>query len=55
MLHFLIGAGTFVSAVEAVSGRKSISMGKPEKFMLDCIKEVHPDIDVNRCIMIGDR
>nr|UJH41143.1 farnesyl diphosphate pyrophosphatase [Pardosa pseudoannulata] len=49
------GAGTFVSAIEVVTGRKSFCLGKPERYMLDCIKQVHPNIDFNRCIMIGDR
>lgn len=49
------GAGTFVIAVEVVSGRKATALGKPEKFILDCIKMKHPEIDISRCIMIGDR
>ncbi|XP_054710774.1 glycerol-3-phosphate phosphatase-like [Uloborus diversus] len=49
------GAGTFVAAVETVSGRTAVSLGKPHKYMFDCIKEMHPDIDVNKCVMIGDR
>ncbi|XP_035221116.1 glycerol-3-phosphate phosphatase-like isoform X2 [Stegodyphus dumicola] len=49
------GAGTFVYAVEVVSGRSAIALGKPEKFMLDCIKQIQPEIDFSRCIMIGDR
>ncbi|GIZ03394.1 glycerol-3-phosphate phosphatase [Caerostris extrusa] len=49
------GAGTFVAAVEIVSGRKATALGKPEKFMLDCIKIAHPKIDFSRTIMIGDR
>ncbi|KAG8180311.1 hypothetical protein JTE90_028860 [Oedothorax gibbosus] len=49
------GSGTFVAAVEVVSGRTPINLGKPGKYMLDCIKLVHPDIDFSRCLMIGDR
>ncbi|XP_055941536.1 glycerol-3-phosphate phosphatase-like isoform X2 [Argiope bruennichi] len=49
------GAGTFVSAIEVVSGRKATALGKPERFMLDCIKVTHPDINFSRCLMIGDR
>ncbi|XP_042902635.1 glycerol-3-phosphate phosphatase isoform X2 [Parasteatoda tepidariorum] len=49
------GAGTFVISVEAVSGRKAHALGKPERYMLDCIKQTFPAIDFNRCIMIGDR
>lgn len=30
-------------------------MGKPGKFFFECIKQIHPDIDPNRCLMIGDR
>lgn len=49
------GPGSIVAAVETVSGRRSETVGKPEKHMLDCIKQHHPNIDFNRCIMIGDR
>ncbi|CAL1288218.1 unnamed protein product [Larinioides sclopetarius] len=49
------GAGTYVAALEAVSGRKATVLGKPEKFMLDCIKITYPEIDFSRCLMIGDR
>ncbi|GBM89981.1 Glycerol-3-phosphate phosphatase [Araneus ventricosus] len=48
-------AGSFVTAIEVVSGRKATTVGKPEKFMLDCIKTTHPNIDFSRCLMIGDR
>ncbi|GBM81454.1 Glycerol-3-phosphate phosphatase [Araneus ventricosus] len=51
----LPGAGTFVTAIEVASKRKATAVGKPEKFMLDCIKITHPDIDFSRCLMIGDR
>ncbi|RWS23176.1 Phosphoglycolate phosphatase-like protein [Leptotrombidium deliense] len=49
------GPGAYVSAIEAVTGKESISLGKPGTFFFDCIKHVHPDIDPKRTIMIGDR
>ncbi|XP_022244300.1 glycerol-3-phosphate phosphatase-like [Limulus polyphemus] len=56
MKHLVIpGTGTFVRAVETVSGRAPIILGKPEKFMYDCIKYEFPDLDPSKAIMIGDR
>lgn len=49
------GTGTLVAAVQTVSGRQPISLGKPSKFMLDCIKQKHPELDLTRSIMIGDK
>ncbi|XP_074592939.1 glycerol-3-phosphate phosphatase-like isoform X2 [Brevipalpus obovatus] len=49
------GTGSYIELIENVSGRKMISLGKPEKFFFDCIKRLHPEIDPSRSLMIGDR
>ncbi|KAI1302423.1 Glycerol-3-phosphate phosphatase [Halotydeus destructor] len=49
------GPGAYVAAIEAVSGKQAICLGKPGKFFFDCIKHIHPDIDAKRTVMIGDR
>lgn len=49
------GPGAFVAAIEAVTGKESIALGKPFTFFFDCIKRMHPDIDPKRTVMIGDR
>ncbi|RWS03196.1 Phosphoglycolate phosphatase-like protein [Dinothrombium tinctorium] len=49
------GPGALVSAIETVTGRESISLGKPGTFFFDCIRYIHPEIDPKRTVMIGDR
>ncbi|KAK4337341.1 hypothetical protein RND71_043611 [Anisodus tanguticus] len=49
------GPGAYIAAIEAVTKKKAINMGKPYKFFFECIKHVHKDIDNKRTIMIGDR
>ncbi|RWS00047.1 Phosphoglycolate phosphatase-like protein, partial [Dinothrombium tinctorium] len=49
------GPGAYVSAIEAVTGKEAIALGKPGKFFFDCIRHIHPDIDPKRTVMIGDR
>jgi len=49
------GPGAYVAAIEAVTGKEPIVLGKPGKFFFDCIKHVHGDIDPKRTVMIGDR
>lgn len=51
----LVGAGTFVYSLEIVTGRMSTVMGKPERYLLDCVMEEHPNLKFDRCIMIGDK
>ncbi|XP_022241024.1 glycerol-3-phosphate phosphatase-like isoform X2 [Limulus polyphemus] len=54
--HLVIpGTGAFIRAVEAVSGRTPIVLGKPAKFLYDCIKYQYPDLDPSKGIIIGDR
>ena len=49
------GPGAYVAAIEAVTGKEPIALGKPFTFFFDMIRKKHPDIDPKRCVMIGDR
>lgn len=49
------GPGAYVAAIEAVTGKEPIALGKPYTFFFDCIRRMHPDIDPKRTVMIGDR
>lgn len=49
------GPGAYVAAIETVTGKSFIGLGKPFSYFFDCIKSVHPDIDPKRTVMIGDR
>ncbi|KAF8314500.1 2-phosphoglycolate phosphatase [Clavulina sp. PMI_390] len=51
---FLPGAGSISAPLRYALGRDPVSIGKPNKTMLDCIKAKH-DFDPARTIMIGDR
>ncbi|XP_076369972.1 glycerol-3-phosphate phosphatase-like isoform X7 [Tachypleus tridentatus] len=54
--HLVIpGTGAVIRAVETVCGRTPILLGKPAKFLYDCIKHQYPDLDPSKGIMIGDR
>lgn len=49
------GPGAYVAAIEAVTGKEAIGLGKPFTFFFDMIRMKHPDIDPKRTVMIGDR
>lgn len=49
------GPGSYVSMIQTVTGKEPIPLGKPYKFFFDCIRQIHPDIDPKRTVMIGDR
>ncbi|XP_069775755.1 pyridoxal phosphate phosphatase isoform X3 [Narcine bancroftii] len=51
------GTGSLTAAVEAASGRKAKVIGKPSRFMFDCINEMEAGtpLDPARTLMIGDR
>jgi len=61
VLHFqnktciMPATGAFISAVETASERKALILGKPKKIMFDLVKNVFPNIDPERTLMIGDR
>ncbi|KAH8112310.1 2-phosphoglycolate phosphatase [Phellopilus nigrolimitatus] len=50
----LPGAGAISAPLRFALGRDPVSIGKPGKTMLDCIKAKH-DFDPKRTIMVGDR
>ncbi|XP_072113447.1 pyridoxal phosphate phosphatase isoform X2 [Mobula birostris] len=51
------GTGSLTAAVEVASGRKAEVIGKPSRFMFDCINErgAGEPLDPARTLMIGDR
>ena len=49
------GPGAYVAAIEAVTKRNAINLGKPYNFFFNCITCIHPEIDKKRTVMIGDR
>ncbi|CAG2168979.1 unnamed protein product, partial [Oppiella nova] len=49
------GPGAYVAAIQAVTGRDPIPLGKPYQYFFDIIRLQHPEIDPKRTIMIGDR
>ncbi|XP_067865611.1 pyridoxal phosphate phosphatase [Heterodontus francisci] len=51
------GTGSLTAAVEVASGRKAEVIGKPSRFMFDCIASEAGDgaVDPTRALMIGDR
>jgi ribonucleotide monophosphatase NagD (HAD superfamily) len=44
-----------LAAINAVTGKLPIAVGKPHKYLFDCIVEQNCDIDPKRTVMIGDR
>ncbi|XP_078272499.1 chronophin-like [Rhinoraja longicauda] len=51
------GTGSLTAAVEVGSGRKAVMIGKPSRFMFDCINgtEGTAPLDPTRTLMVGDR
>lgn len=49
------GPGAYVAAIQAVTGREAIPLGKPFQYFFDIIRLQHPEIDPKRTVMIGDR
>uniref|UniRef100_A0A8C8S9H6 Chronophin n=1 Tax=Pelusios castaneus TaxID=367368 RepID=A0A8C8S9H6_9SAUR len=48
------GTGSLTAAVETASGRKAVVVGKPNRYMFDCIVERF-GVDPSRTLMVGDR
>jgi HAD superfamily hydrolase (TIGR01450 family) len=53
--HVLPGAGTIVAAIERCSARQAIVAGKPSPAFLDALRDLLPDLDTRKCLMVGDR
>ncbi|XP_030631183.1 glycerol-3-phosphate phosphatase [Chanos chanos] len=48
------GTGCLVKAVETAAQRQAQVVGKPNRFMFDCVAGKF-NVDPNRCLMVGDR
>lgn len=46
------GPGAYVGAIQAVTGKEPIPLGKPFKYFFDIIRMQHPDIDPKRTVNI---
>ena len=51
----LAGTGSLLASIKAVSPIEMIVCGKPHKLLFDLIKQKHEKIDINKCLMVGDR
>eukprot|EP01083_Nonionella_stella_P063408 164770_1 len=51
----LAGTGALLAAIKAVSPIPMKVCGKPHKLLFDLIKSKHDKMDVDKCLMIGDR
>jgi len=51
----LAGSGSLMAALQAVAPMEMKICGKPHKLLFDLIRQKHPDIEVDRCLMVGDR
>lgn len=49
------GSGSLTAALEVASGRKATVIGKPSRFMFECISIQFSGVDPAQCLMIGDR
>lgn len=46
--------GTFVVSIEAASGKEPVFVGKPNKYLYECIQKVHPEVKKSRTCMIAE-
>ena len=46
--------GPFIDAVQTATGRSPTILGKPKKDMFEAVKAIHPGINPERTLMIGD-
>ncbi|KAM9810627.1 pyridoxal phosphate phosphatase [Neosynchiropus ocellatus] len=51
----LPGSGSLTAALEVASGRKATVIGKPSRFMFECISSQFRGVDPAQCLMVGDR
>ena len=49
------GTGSLLASIECVSPIEMKVCGKPQKLLLDLIRKKHEGLDVNKCLMVGDR
>lgn len=53
--RILPGSGSLTAALEVASGRKATVIGKPSRFMFECISSQFSGVDPAQCLMVGDR
>ncbi|CAK6950685.1 pyridoxal phosphate phosphatase [Scomber scombrus] len=53
--RILPGSGSLTAALEVSSGRKATVIGKPSRFMFECISSQFRGVDPAQCLMVGDR
>ncbi|XP_061755667.1 pyridoxal phosphate phosphatase [Nerophis ophidion] len=53
--RILPGSGSLMAALEVASGRKATVIGKPSRFMFECISSQFQGMDPAQCLMVGDR
>ncbi|KAK5619222.1 hypothetical protein CRENBAI_020296 [Crenichthys baileyi] len=53
--RILPGSGSLTAALEVASGRKATVIGKPSRFMFECISSQFRGVDPGQCLMVGDR
>ncbi|XP_045890497.1 pyridoxal phosphate phosphatase [Micropterus dolomieu] len=53
--RILPGSGSLTAALEVASGRKATVIGKPSRFMFECISSQFRGVDPAQCLMVGDR
>lgn len=53
--RILPGSGSLTAALEVASGRKATVIGKPSRFMFECISSQFSGLDPAQCLMVGDR
>lgn len=51
----LAGSGSLMASLQAVAPMEMKICGKPHKLLFDLIRQKHPDIEVDKCLMVGDR
>nr|XP_020449563.1 LOW QUALITY PROTEIN: pyridoxal phosphate phosphatase-like [Monopterus albus] len=53
--RILPGSGSLTAALEVASSRKATVIGKPSRFMFECISSQFSGVDPAQCLMVGDR
>ncbi|KAM4615702.1 chronophin-like [Polymixia lowei] len=53
--RILPGSGSLIAALEVATGRKATVIGKPSRFMFECISSQFRGVNPAQCLMVGDR
>ena len=46
--------GSYLPAISIAAGRQPLVLGKPHKYIMDCILTQEPSLDLKRTLMVGD-